>query len=152
MYGLPCERAPRFRHLTMRSGQTRAAVPLPGSDSVAKEVLRQGREFRAGQLFLRLGRCLFWLVRWLRWALFSKDNLSFPGNVRFGDILTKLLQIEFYIGDSLLQGFVFVWHIFVPIWTGLLIGKWMVSWEQRTNYGTRSITAPLLPRPRIQHR
>ena len=48
------------------------------------------------------------MVRWLRWALF-KDNLSFPGNVRVGDLLSKLLQIEFDIGDSLFQGFVFVW-------------------------------------------
>jgi hypothetical protein len=55
------------------------------------------------RLFLRLGRCLLWLVRWLRWALF-KDNLSFPGNVRVGDLLSKLLQIEFDIGDSLFQG------------------------------------------------
>ena len=29
----------------------------------------------------------------LRWALF-KDNLSFPGKVRVGDILSKLLQIN----------------------------------------------------------
>jgi hypothetical protein len=73
-------------------------------------------------LFLRLGRWLFWLVRWLRWALF-KDNLSFPGNVRVGDLLSKLLQIEFNIGDSLFQGFVFVWHMFVPIRIGLLLGS-----------------------------
>ena len=66
------------------------------------------------RLFLRLGRCLLWLLRWLRWALF-KDNLSFPGNVRVGDLLSKLLQIEFDIGDSLFQGFVLVWHMFVPI-------------------------------------
>ena len=64
-------------------------------------------------------RRLFWYVRWLRWALF-KNNLSFPGNVRFGDLLSKLLQIEFDLGDSLFQGFAFVWHMFVPIWTGLL--------------------------------
>ena len=45
----------------------------------------------------------------LRWALF-KDNLSFPGNIRVGDLLSKLLQIEFDLSDSLFQGFVFVWH------------------------------------------
>ena len=66
------------------------------------------------RLFLRLGRWLRWLGRWLRWALF-KDNLSFPGNVPIGDLLSKLLQIEFDIGDSLFQGFAFVWHMFVPI-------------------------------------
>jgi len=46
----------------------------------------------------------------LRWALF-KDNLSFPGNVRVGDLLSELLQIEFDLSDSLFQGFVFVWHM-----------------------------------------
>ena len=51
-----------------------------------------------------------WLVRWLRWALF-KNNLSFPGNVRVGDLLSELLQIEFDLSDSLFQGFVFVWHM-----------------------------------------
>ena len=51
------------------------------------------------------------MVRWLRWALF-KDNFSFPRNVRVCDLLSKLLQIEFDIGDSLFQGFVFVWHMF----------------------------------------
>jgi hypothetical protein len=50
------------------------------------------------RLFLRLGR-------WLRWTLF-KDNLSFTGNVRVGDLLAKL-QIELDIGDSLFQGFAF---------------------------------------------
>jgi hypothetical protein len=66
------------------------------------------------RLFLRWGRCLFWLLRFWRWTLF-KDNLSFPGNVRADDLLSKLLQIQFDIGESLFQGFVFVWHIFVPI-------------------------------------
>ena len=66
------------------------------------------------RLFLRLGRCLLWLLRCWRWTLF-KDNLSFPGNVRADDLLSKLLQIEFDIGDSLFQGFAFVWHMFVPI-------------------------------------
>ena len=66
------------------------------------------------RLFLRLGRCLLWLLRCWRWTLF-KDNLSVPGNVRADDLLSKLLQIEFDIGDSLFQGFVFVWHMFVPI-------------------------------------
>ena len=65
------------------------------------------------------------MVRWLRWALF-KNNLSFPGNIRIGDLLSKLLQIEFDLSDSLFQGFVFVWHIFVSIWTGLL-WKWIRS-------------------------
>jgi hypothetical protein len=55
------------------------------------------------RLFLGLGRCLLCLVRWLRWALFSKDNLSFPRNVGAGDLLSKLLKIEFDIGDSLFQ-------------------------------------------------
>jgi hypothetical protein len=66
------------------------------------------------RLFLRWGRCLLWLLRFWRWTLF-KDNLSFPGNVRADDLLSKLLQIEFDIGDSLFQGFAFVWHMFVPI-------------------------------------
>ena len=48
-------------------------------------------------------------------ALDSVQNLSFPGNVRADDLLSKLLQIQFDIGESLFQGFVFVWHIFVPI-------------------------------------
>ena len=48
----------------------------------------------------------------LRWDLF-KDNLSFPGNIRLGDFLSQLLQIEFDLSDSLFQGFVFVWHMFV---------------------------------------
>jgi hypothetical protein len=74
---------------------------------------------RLGRCLLRLGRWLLWLVRWLRWALF-KNNLSFPGNIRIGDLLSKLLQIEFDLSDSLFQGFVFVWHMFVSIWTGLL--------------------------------
>jgi hypothetical protein len=34
-----------------------------------------------------------------------------------GDLLSKLLQIEFDLSDSLFQGFVFVWHMF---WIGLL--------------------------------
>jgi hypothetical protein len=62
--------------------------------------------------FLRLGRRLLWLLRCWRWTLF-KDNLSFPGNVRAYNLLSKLLQIEFDIRDSLFQGFVFVWHMFV---------------------------------------
>jgi len=33
-----------------------------------------------------------------------KDNLSFPGNVGADDLLSKLLQIEFDIRDSLFQG------------------------------------------------
>jgi hypothetical protein len=49
-----------------------------------------------------------------RWTLF-KDNLSFPGNVGADDLLSKLLQIEFDIRDSLFLGFVFVWHMFVLI-------------------------------------
>jgi len=44
------------------------------------------------RLFLRLGRCLLWLLRRWRWNLF-KDNLAFPGNVRANDLLSKLLQI-----------------------------------------------------------
>ena len=60
------------------------------------------------------GRWSLWLVRWLRWALF-KDNFRFPGNVCVCDLLSKLLQIEFDIGDSLFQGFVFVWYMFVSI-------------------------------------
>jgi hypothetical protein len=59
------------------------------------------------------------LLRWLRWTLL-KDNLSFQGNVRVGDLLSKLLQIGFDIRDSLFQGFVFVWRMFVPIWIGVL--------------------------------
>src|SRR5690348_16116331 len=43
---------------------------------------------RLGRCLLRLGRWFLWLVRWLRWALF-KDNLSFPGNIRVGDLLSK---------------------------------------------------------------
>jgi hypothetical protein len=54
-------------------------------------------------------------------ALGSVQGQSFlPGNVRVGDLLSKLLHTEFDIGDSLFQGFVFVWHMFVPIWIGLL--------------------------------
>ena len=64
--------------------------------------------------FLRLGRCLLWLLRCWRWTLF-KDNLSFPGNVGADDLLSQLLQIEFDIRDSLFQGFVFIWHMFVLI-------------------------------------
>src|SRR4029077_12029879 len=78
------------------------------------------------RLFSSVGRCLLWLVSWLFWALF-KDNLSFPGNVRVGDLLSKLLQIEFDIGDSLFQGFAFFWHMFVPIWIWLTIGNWIRS-------------------------
>jgi hypothetical protein len=66
------------------------------------------------RFFLRLGRCLLWLFRCGCWALF-KDNLSFPGNVGADDLLSKLLQIQFDIRDSLFQGFVFVWHMLVPI-------------------------------------
>jgi hypothetical protein len=47
-------------------------------------------------------------------ALDSVQNLSFPGNVRADELLSNL-QIQFDIGESLFQGFVFVWHIFVPI-------------------------------------
>src|SRR6266403_4121855 len=70
------------------------------------------------RFFLRLDRCLLCLLRcwrWRRWTLF-KDNLSFPGNVGADDLLSKLLQIGFDIRDSLFQGFVFVWHMFVPMW------------------------------------
>src|SRR5208282_5035704 len=44
-----------------------------------------------------------------------KDNLSFPGNVRVGDLLSELLQIEFDLSDSLFQGFVFVWRAECPV-------------------------------------
>jgi hypothetical protein len=54
------------------------------------------------RFFLRLSRCLLWLFRCWRWTLF-KDNLSFPGNVGADDLLSKPLQIEFDIGDSLFQ-------------------------------------------------
>jgi hypothetical protein len=64
--------------------------------------------------FLRLGRCLLWLLRCWCWALF-KDNLSFPGNVGADDLLSQILQIEFDIRDSLFQGFVFIWHMIVLI-------------------------------------
>ena len=85
------------------------------------------------RLFLGLGRCLLCLVRWSRWALFSKDNLSFPRNVRTGDLLSKLLKIEFDIGDSLFQGFVFVCHMFDLDW--LTIGKWIRSWPETGGRG-----------------
>jgi hypothetical protein len=48
-------------------------------------------------------------------GLCSRNNLSFPGNVGADDLLSKLLQIQFDIRYSLFQGFVFVWHMFVPI-------------------------------------
>jgi hypothetical protein len=44
-----------------------------------------------------------------------KDNFPFPGNVSASDLLSKLLQIQFDIRDSLFQRFVFVWYMFVLI-------------------------------------
>ena len=75
------------------------------------------------RLFLRLGRCLLWLLRCWRWTLF-KDNLSFPGNVRADDLLSKLLQIEFDIRDSLFRFCVRLAYVrsYLNCFT---VGKWI---------------------------
>jgi len=90
-------------------------------------------------LFLRLARCLSWLLQRLLWlircllcALFTKDDLSVPRNVRVGDLLSKLLQIGFDIGDSLFQGFVFVWHMFRAfLLRALRTRKGKFRWERK---------------------
>ena len=66
------------------------------------------------------------MVGCLRWALF-KDNLSFPGNVRVGDLLSKLLQIEFDIGDSFVPGFCVRLAYVRSYLDWLAIGKWIRS-------------------------
>jgi hypothetical protein len=59
---------------------------------------------------------------WL-WTLF-KDNLSFPGNERADDLLSKLLKIEFDIGDSLFQGFSVRLAYVRSYLNCLTLGKW----------------------------
>jgi hypothetical protein len=78
------------------------------------------------QLFLDFIRCPVGYGFFFGWASvcfgcsgvaagLCSRTIPFPGNVRADDLLSKLLQIEFDIRDSLFQGFVFVWHMFVPI-------------------------------------
>jgi hypothetical protein len=72
-------------------------------------------------------------------GLCSRTIFPSQENVRADDLLSKLLQIEFDIGDSLFQGFVFVWHMFVPIGIALLSGSRFASCE----ISCREDTAPV---------
>ena len=107
-------RASLFRPSATLQLKTGVCYLAPRRSATALPKISSDAQSDRLRFFLRLGRRLLWLFRCWRWTLF-KDNLSFPGNVRADDLLSKLLQIEFDIGDSLFQGFVFVWHMFVLI-------------------------------------